>query len=591
MAPLFVAASKLSSVSLSLPPFSFIVPTAASYLCIILLFTANLPTAVKIDPKDIPPPTPVTLPQSRPQLGAPSTTPAGQKKPLTSVLQDVYRPGDINSAIFDALGVHLIPDAPTADLIPDSAYLPDFEGWGKLSPEEAREKNAETRVVLNNGVQSPGCQTFLDRQRELSHSNEDAFRTVRRIPAPKGQQQARLGNSYEFFRCLEAFTTYWDDPTNPYVHTEEAQEAKDVTVDGDKTERDNPKTPERPRIFRTSTGSSMPGEYRQSLLTAFLKLVAYDFGCNVSAPRTEPRLHITSGPAPSSQTQLSKRQQAVAAAAATPRTSYFASGCTFIFRTPRTREAARQGIVEGPLAAVSARASISFDKENEEVIDLARELVAALLTAQHRAREGKTEKKFGDGAWWTTKPRWGGGSGGPIGREVERDAIQGDKDDAASAAGAATSGSGERGQPAAKKPRKNMSIYDNYRMVRPPSASWDRKTRYEAIGKVKGVGYDDVYVISSLFHHISVLRVRVPERLLEVLEGAAEQAGGDDDVRRSWGQVEARRSPWYDFFVLEERLEAMKLVWSLMGWLMRKPEEEEAVAVKKTEEDVKMVDA
>ncbi|KAK1638948.1 hypothetical protein BDP81DRAFT_514638 [Colletotrichum phormii] len=565
---------------------------------------ANLPTAVKINPKDIPAPTPVTLPQSRPQLNAASTS-AGQKKPLTSVLQDIYRPGDINNAIFDALGVHLIPDAPTADLIPDSAYLPDFEGWGKLSPEEAREKNAETRVVLNNGAQSPGCQTFLDRQRELSHSNEDAFRTVRRIPAPKGQQQARLGNSYEFFRCLEAFTTYWDDPTNPYVHTEEAEGAKDVVVvvdDGDKAERDNPKTPERPRIFRTSAGSSMPGEYRQSLLTAFLKLVAYDFGCNVSAPRTEPRLHIVSGPSsPSSQTQLSKRQQAAAAAAAaaTPRTSYFASGCTFIFRTPRTREAARQGIVEGPLAAVSARASISFDKENEEVIDLARELVAALLTAQHRAREGKTEKKFGDGAWWTTKPRWGGGSGGPIGREVERDAIQGDKDDAASAsapaAGAATGGaaSGERGQPAAKKPRKNMSIYDNYRMVRPPSASWDRKTRYEAIGKVKGVGYDDVYVISSLFHHISVLRVRVPERLLEVLEGGAEQAQtqalAGDDVHRSWGQVEARRSPWYDFFVLEERLEAMKLVWSLMGWLMRKPEEE--VTVEKTEEDVKMVDA
>ncbi|GKT82785.1 hypothetical protein Ct61P_00635 [Colletotrichum tofieldiae] len=127
-----------------------------------------------------------------------------------------------------------------------------------------------------------------------------------------------------------------------------------------------------------------------------------------------------------------------------------------------------------------------------------------------------------------------------------------------------------------------MSIYDNYRMVRPPSASWDRKTRYEAIGKVKGAGYDDVYVISSLFHHISILRVRVPERLLEVLEGA-----GEDDVRRSWGQVEARRSPWYDFFVTEQRLDAMKLVWSLMAWLMRKEEE----PAEKPEVDVKMANA
>ncbi|EFQ31795.1 hypothetical protein CGRA01v4_04838 [Colletotrichum graminicola] len=524
---------------------------------------ANLPTGVKVDPKDVPPPTPVTLPQSRPQLHAP-LAPAGQTKPLTSVLQSVYRPGDVTSAVFNALGVHLIPDVPPADLIPDSACLPDFEGWDQLSPDEASEKNAETRNLLNNGVQSPGCQTYLDRKRELSHSNEDAFRTVRRIPAPKGQQQARLGNSYEFFRCLEAFTPYWDDTSNPAKPHGETDGDKTV-VDTDKSERANPSTPAYQRVIRSSAGSSMPGECRQSLLTAFLKLVAYDFGCNVSAPRTEPRLHITAAPPPS---QPSKHQVEPQA----PRSSYFASGCIFIFRTPRTREAARQGVVEGPLAAVSARATISFESKNDQDIDLARELVAALVTAQHRAREGKTEKRFGDGAWWTTKPRWGGGPGGPIGREVERDAIQGDKDNV----------NAGTGQPASKRPRKNMSIYDNYRMVRPPSASWDHKTRYEAIGKVKGAGYDDIYVISSLFHHISILRVRVPERLLEVLEGADE--GG---VHRSWGQLEARRSPWYDFFVLEQRLDAMKLVWSLMAWLMRKEE----TTAEKTGEDVKMTGA
>ncbi|GKT55562.1 hypothetical protein ColTof3_02901 [Colletotrichum tofieldiae] len=428
----------------------------------------------------------------------------------------------------------------TSHLIPDSAHLPDFEGWDQLSPDDAREKNAETRIVLNNGVQSPGCQTYLDRKRELSHSNEDAFRTVRRIPAPKGQQQARLGNSYEFFRCLEAFTTYWDDSSKPPKPLEES-EGDNTILDADKSERDNPQTPGHQRVIRTSAGSSMPGEYRQSLLTAFLKLVAYDFGCNVSAPRTEPRLHVTAAPPPS---QPSKRQV-----------------------EPLAREVPILLLDVPSSSALRGRVKLLG-----KAIDLARELVAALVTAQHRAREGKTEKRFGEGAWWTTKPRWGGGSGGPIGREVERDAIQGDKDNV----------DAETGQPASKRPRKNMSIYDNYRMVRPPSASWDRKTRYEAIGKVKGAGYDDVYVISSLFHHISILRVRVPERLLEVLEGA-----GEDDVRRSWGQVEARRSPWYDFFVTEQRLDAMKLVWSLMAWLMRKEEE----PAEKTEVDVKMANA
>ncbi|GKT82786.1 hypothetical protein Ct61P_00636 [Colletotrichum tofieldiae] len=225
-------------------------------------------------------------PSSEPTPAACPSAPTGQAKPLTFVLQNVYRPGDVTSAIFDALGIHLIPDTPPADLIPDSAHLPDFEGWDQLSPDDAREKNAETRIVLNNGVQSPGCQTYLDRKRELSHSNEDAFRTVRRIPAPKGQQQARLGNSYEFFRCLEAFTTYWDDSSKPPKPLEES-EGDNTILDAD---------PGHQRVIRTSAGSSMPGEYRQSLLTAFLKLVAYDFGCNVSAPRTEPRLHVTAAP-------------------------------------------------------------------------------------------------------------------------------------------------------------------------------------------------------------------------------------------------------------------------------------------------------
>ncbi|KAF9873598.1 hypothetical protein CkaCkLH20_09057 [Colletotrichum karsti] len=519
-----------------------------------------MPTAVKIDPKDVPPPTPVKLPNSRPQLQAPSA-PTGETKPLTSILQNVYRPADVTSTVFDALGVHLIPDATPADLIPDSAFLPDFESWDKLSPDEAREKNADTRKDLNNGVQSPGCQTYLDRKRELSHSNDVAFRTVRRIPAPKGEQQARLGNSYEFFRCLEAFTTYWDDTSkpNPSLDAKETS-GEDKAVEAEKSEQDTSQTPEQPRVIRTSAGSSMPPEYRQSLITAFLKLVAYDFGCNVSAPRTEPRLHITAAPS-----AVPKRQKEPLP----PRASYFASGCTFIFRTPRTREAARKGIIEGPLAAVTARGSTSFENDSDQAIDLARELVAALVTAQHRAREGKTEKRSGEGQWWTSKPRWGGGSGGPIGREVERDAIQGDKDNVDS----------ETGQPASKRPRKNMSIYDNYRMLRPPSASWDQKSQYEAIGKVKGVGYDDIFVISSLFHHVSFLRVRVPERLLEVLEGA-----GEDGVHRSWAQVEVRRTPWFDFFKMDERLDAMRLVWCLMNWLMRKQEE-------KNEEDVKMVDA
>jgi hypothetical protein len=111
-------------------------------------------------------------------------------------------------------------------------------------------------------------------------------------------------------------------------------------------------------------------------------------------------------------------------------------------------------------------------------------------------------------------------------------------------------------------------MYDNYRMVRPPAATWDKKTRYEAIGRARGAGYDDIFVVSTLLHHVSIVRVRVPDRLLAVLGGEVE------DRERSWGKLEVRRSRWFDFFKVEERVEAMQLVWSMMAWMMREQQQQ-----------------
>lgn len=218
-------------------------------------------------------------------------------------------------------------------------------------------------------------------------------------------------------------------------------------------------------------------------MRAYLLLVAYNFGCNVSMSRVEPRLHLWSPAGP--------RQ----------RKSYIPSNCYFVFQSPMSREAARAGLVYGPVAAVSARPTVDFsspDVETAQSLDLAREVTAALIAAQHRAREGKEETRFGESQWWKSKRRWGGGSGGPIGREIDKYAVQGDKD-------TRPSGCDGMPMPVPKKPRKNMSIYGNYRMVRPPSSSWDRKAKYEAVGKVREADHDDIYVVSSLFHHVSML--------------------------------------------------------------------------------------
>jgi hypothetical protein len=544
------------------------------------------------------------------------------------VLQSIVRPGEVTASHLEALGVHVVPDVASADLIPDPAFIPDFEAWHALSSEDVHATNESTRKRLNTGNLSPGCQTYLDRHRELSIPNDAAYRTIRRIPAQKGQPQARLGNAYEFYRHLELFCAFWEDTSKPPAEPKSDQTAESngengtAAAEGDKAPENA--ADEMARFYRTGAGHQMPVDYRQNMITAFLKLVAYDFTCNVSAPRTEPRLHITS-----------------TSPTGSPRSSYFSSGCTFIFRSPNTREAARAGIVEGPVAAVSARHLTTFPPadssspspaaDRDSTVDLAREIVAALITAQHRAREGRTEKRIGDNAWWCTKPRWGGGPGGPIGREIEQlsgaDQTIGDKDApppetppsataAATASPSAPSGMSLPQRPSsrpftgsgripfptgsssssssatgsskgAKRLKKsgNHPMYDNYRMVRPPAATWDKKTRYEAIGRARGAGYDDIFVVSTLLHHLSIVRVRVPDRLLAVLGGEVE------DRERSWGRLEVRRSRWFDFFKVEERVEAMQLVWSMMAWMMREQQPQGEEGEGPGQGDVKMTGA
>ncbi|KAL2072260.1 hypothetical protein VTL71DRAFT_11603 [Oculimacula yallundae] len=535
------------------------------------------PPSTDSAPRVIPPPTPVRFPQCSPQSNEKVPRIRGDIA-LVNLLQTIHRPTDLRLEHLEAVGIHVISNISLKDLLPDASYLPPVEQWNQIAQEDLLEANESTRQPLNNGNYSPGVSTYRERQKELLTDNTAAFRSIRRIPAPAGETAVRLGNAYEFFKNLEFFSGYWPDTSLPPKVEPSSSEATDSTKEVDSV----------PSHLQThvpsGNGAQLPPDHRQHLLTAFVKLVAYDFGCNVAYPRTEPRLHLTPSPLPPPK--------------ATPPPSYFNSSVTFVYRTPVERSAARAGIVEGPVATLSARSSTVFQNPADEILDLAREVVGVLITAQHRAREGKTEKRFGDAKWWTTTPRWGGGPGGPIGRE-------GDK--AEEAALALAAGAPEKLPPLAPtatapspKPREEahgvkmanevkrqigglsgpsptpskrskkagkegsmLAIYENYRKMTPPSATWDRKARYSAIGKVPGQGYDDVFLISALNHHVCVVRARVSESLLSVLQGGEE---------KEWDRLEVRRTKWWDLYRGEERVEAMGAVWGVMAWLMRKVE-------------------
>ena len=496
-------------------------------------------------------------------------------------LQSVQRPADIKISHFEALNIHVLEDASAEDIVPWSGYLPSAQGWDSVPREQLSQADEASRVSLNNGTISPGMQVYRERQKELLTDNTAAFRTIRRIPPPAGESAARLGNSYEFFKNLEVCSGFWPD-TSLALQAQDNQQTGANHLAGNVKDNETPES-NVPGHLQTNVlignGAQLPPDFRIQLLHSFTKLVAYPFGCNVTFARTEPRLHLTppqssASPAPI-RNQKSKQRLP---------SSHFNSSATFIYRTPTDRASARNGIVEGPLAVVSARASHTFSLPTDHNLDFAREVVAILLTAQQRSRQNKSERRFGQDEWWTTAPRWGGGPGGPIGREAEArlEAEKAVEDGIASGKGLASAVSLEARRligginplppapsPSASKRSKtaldkkgNLQIYENYRKMTPPSASWDAKCRYEAIGKIKGARYDDIFLISCLNHHVSIMRARVPDKLIEVLEGAEEGEG--------WGKLEICRTKWFDLYLGKERVEALNIVWGLTAWLMRK---------------------
>ena len=76
-----------------------------------------------------------------------------------------------------------------------------------------------------------------------------------------------------------------------------------------------------------------------------------------------------------------------------------------------------------------------------------------------------------------------------------------------------------------------------------------------------------LFIISALNHHISILSFDIHPEMLRYL------ARGDREAEAAWWGVKMQRSRWYDLLHPQDRLEAMKGVWAILGWMMRNTED------------------
>lgn len=74
-------------------------------------------------------------------------------------------------------------------------------------------------------------------------------------------------------------------------------------------------------------------------------------------------------------------------------------------------------------------------------------------------------------------------------------------------------------------------------------------------------------MVSSLNHHISVLKLRVHPLYLQYLTEGTLPSGPPIDV--DWCSPKLHRTRWFDLFDVNDRNEAMRGIWGIMNYLMR----------------------
>ncbi|KAL5409370.1 hypothetical protein PMIN04_011087 [Paraphaeosphaeria minitans] len=297
--------------------------------------------------------------------------------------------------------------------------------------------------------------------------------------------------------------------------------------------------------YRIGNGAEMPDPYRLETVRAFMEPITWAFGVTLVPHRRPPVLLLE-------HVRFPVRVSTVA------------------WRGPQDRVRARQGWMEGPVLGVQCRAETGFgssgDLQADSVLDTVRELGGLLLLAQERAREGKTEKRSGEGKWWTMTHRWGGGPGGEV---VEgTGASNGPAPDQVAKVDQSRPGRSRDGSKIRRKP----TPAGIWKTLKPGNPLWDPKVVYEAIGKDRKSTWDDVFLVSSLNHHISVLKLRVHSDYLRFLaDGTLPQ----DPADPAWSSPKLQRTRWFDLFDIDDRTEAMRGIWGIMNYLMRAQEEQD----------------
>ncbi|KAJ9396855.1 hypothetical protein DTO282F9_6258 [Paecilomyces variotii] len=540
---------------------------------------------VDVDKERKPPPRPTPLDFPSYELPDVAKAPSEASfRDLESLLLAVRKPQDISAAHLRALNLRVHSDVPVADIVQQDRLttLPPLAWEDGESTQPTAETSTGHGLCTSNGYPYPTRGKFDVVRNELLFDNDDAFREVSRLPPRPGRQKVKLTQSRKFWSALDRMAQYWDASLDNYIErsltadsasadekmqmdneqSDNVDESNKMDIDsgpatqGSLRKEANEDAKSTETMYtgrRIGTGSEMPEDIREETVRGFIEMAAWPFGCQVNIPTNPPRLAVRNLLFPVRQTLIAGR-------------------------APSDRQIAKRGILEGPLLLAQCRPDTVFREPGQaaghgtqELCDLFREVGGLLLTAQERAREDAMEVRPGEGKWWTTTPRWGGAPNEGVtgdGRNSDDTSPPGKGNiHKRSKLDHAVSSSRRPGPGSSRK----MSASEKWKILAPPQSLWDKRMKYMQIGKPKDNPFDDIYMISSINHHVSIVHLRVHRSYINALTtGKVEQPVGPTDSEQPWHVIHLRRTRWFDLLKATDRVEAFEGLWRIFHYLMRK---------------------
>ena len=490
--------------------------------------------------RDAPPEaTPVTFPTFE-QMEGHAWTQDDPPPEFQSLFSKIVKPSDISEQHVKALNISVLPICSVNELVPEAPDGASYQEPAIPTPASAaalpeKPTHGETETARKR-------RDFDEKLAELRIDNDLAFRTLSKTVAT-GVRPPRIAHMRKFYVGLESMSQYWDCSLDRYYDLNEADRGENgeqavkrqrlengfspkgspmelstptleqslqvmrsnAPKNGSKStelaasEEDmepkqcqatadevplpasppsvtpEPQTRRRYKGRRTSTGREMPDQFRTDTVKAFVEGASWPFHANISAPRAALEFN---------KLNLPVRQAGS------------------VYRIPNDRLKFRSGWREGPILRVQVRAETEFQDEKGEQhehmarLDSLREIAALLQLAQERRREGGEEVKPGEGMWWTTKPRWGGGPGGEAQNEIGNTDILQMAEEVLDAS--RSKESKKVPGPANGRDQKRKTPAMLWRELKVGSGNWAPKIGYIAIGKDPGSEWDKVCLYDSL---------------------------------------------------------------------------------------------